>query len=126
MVSTLAKVDRVIRAGWGADTCDPVDLADWHPGNPARGQCGVTALALHDLFGGDLVRCEVHVDGQRTGYHWWNRFGEGIEVDLTRGQFRPEEVLTSGRIVERPSGPPRRCREHEILRSRVFAGLRSD
>ena len=126
IASTLAEVDRAIRAGWGPDTCDPVDRAGWHPGNPSRGQCGPTALVLHDLFGGDLVRGEVHVDGRRTGYHWWNRFAEGVEVDLTREQLRPEEVLTSGSVVERPPGSPRRCREeYEILRSRVFAGLRS-
>jgi hypothetical protein len=38
--------DDLRRAGCGADTCEPTDRADWHPGNPARGQsgqCGVTA-----------------------------------------------------------------------------------
>jgi hypothetical protein len=120
---TLIDVEGAVRAGWGADTCDPVDLDDWHPGNPARGQCGVTALVLHDLLGGELVLGEVHVGGERTGYHYWNRFGS-VDVDLTRGQFRPDEVVVGGRVVVRPHGPPKRCAEqYELLRSRVLASL---
>ena len=118
---TLADIERAVRAGWSADTCDPVDRADWHPGNPARGQCGPTALVLHDLFGGELVLGEVLVAGERTGVHWWNRFGTGLEVDLTREQFRPDEEVVGGRVVERPPGPPKRCREeYELLRDRVL------
>jgi len=52
---TLTAVERAVRASWGVDTCDPVDRLDWRPDNPSRGQCGVTALVLHDLFGGDRV-----------------------------------------------------------------------
>lgn len=39
-VWTLAEVEHAVRVSWGADTCDAADRADWHPGNPARGQCG--------------------------------------------------------------------------------------
>jgi hypothetical protein len=37
---------------------------------------------------------EVRVGGERTGFHYWNRFGI-VDVDLTRGQFRPNEVVVS-------------------------------
>lgn len=119
-VWTLAEVERAVRAAWDADTCDPADLADWRPDNPARGQCGATALVLHDLFGGQLVLGEVHVAGERTGYHYWNRFA-ALEVDLTREQFGPDEVVTGARVLDRPAGPPRRCREqYDLLRHRVL------
>jgi hypothetical protein len=79
-VWTLTDVERAVRTSWGADTCDPVDRQDWHPGNPARGRCGVTALLLNDLFG--------------------------------------------GQAVQRPPGPPKRCREeYDLLRDRVLARL---
>ncbi|WP_328470535.1 hypothetical protein OHA21_04800 [Actinoplanes sp. NBC_00393] len=118
----LDTVTTVLRAAWGADTCDPHDLPDWRPDNPARGQCGVTALVVHDLFGGELVLGEVHVDGVRTGYHYWNRLPGGREVDLTAGQFRPDEVITGGAVQQRPPGTPRRCRDqYELLRARVLA-----
>jgi hypothetical protein len=125
-VWSLTDVEQAVRASWGADTCDPVDRAGWHPGNPARGQCGVTALVLHDLFGGELVLGEVRVAGERTGVHYWNRFGAGLEVDLTRGQFRQDEEVVGGTVVQRPPGPPRRARaEYELLRDRVSAHLRA-
>jgi hypothetical protein len=120
---TLSDIELAVRAAWSEDTCDPVDLNDWHAGNPSRGQCGVTALVLNDLLGGELVLGEVHVDGRRIGFHYWNRFG-GVEVDLTRAQFRPDETVTGGRVVERSPGAPRRCREqYEALRRKVLARL---
>jgi hypothetical protein len=121
---TLAEVEHAMRAGWGVDTCDPADVADWRPDNPARGQCGVTALVLHDLFGGDLMLGEVRVAGEQTGVHYWNRFGDGLEIDLTRNQFRPEEVITEQRVVVRPDGPPKRCRaQYDLLRERVLRSV---
>jgi hypothetical protein len=123
-VWTLAEVEQVVRMSWGADTCDPDDLADWRRDNPPRGQCGATALVLNDLFGGDLVLGEVRVAGERTGVHYWNRFGATVELDLTRGQFRPDEVVVGATIVPRPAGPPRRCRaQYELLRDRVLTHL---
>lgn len=135
-VKSLSDVERAICASWSAETCDPVDVDEWHPDNPARGQCGVTALVVQDLFGGDLVFGEVHLDGRRVESHYWNRFG-GLDVDLTRVQFRPqrrvvdgqtvvepERIVVGGEVVVRPSGPPRRCREqYELLRDRVMARL---
>ena len=84
----------------------------------------MTALVVQDLFGGALVLGEVRVGGEKTGHHWWNRFGSGVEVDLTRGQFRPDEVVVGGAVIERPPGDPGRCREqYELLRDRVMARL---
>jgi hypothetical protein len=120
---TLAELERGVRRAWDADTCDPAEQ-DWSTVNPARGQCGVTALVLHDLLGGDLVLGEVRVRGERTGWHWWNRLPGGLDLDLTREQFSADEVVTAGRTIERPADPPGRCREqYDLLRRRVFASL---
>ncbi|GHH95250.1 YunG family protein [Streptomyces capillispiralis] len=81
---TLLDLDRALRACWAADTCSPDDLADWRPDNPARGHCDLTALVVHDVFGGDLVVGEVHLAGSPRGFHWWNRLSSGVELDLTR------------------------------------------
>lgn len=118
--STLARIEDALRASWDADTCDPVDLP-WSPTNAAKGQCGVTALVLNDLLGGDLMVAEVHFpDGRRQGWHTWNVFGDGLEVDLTREQFRAGEAIQPGRRVTRPAGPPRRePARYERLRRRV-------
>ena len=125
MTLTLADIERAIRDSWSHETCDPDDVDDRSPDNPSRGQCGVTALVLHDLLGGDLVVSEVlREDGSRQGAHTWNRLAGGIEVDLTRQQFGPDEHVQPGRVLVRPDGPPRRCAEqYALLSRRVTARL---
>lgn len=122
-IRTLMDIERAIRSSWGADTCAPEDIPDWHPGNSARGQCGVTTLVLNDLLGGDLVRGEVHRDERWVDFHWWNRFAENLEVDLTREQFAPDEIVGPGTAIERPPAVHRLGDEYETFRNRVFAAL---
>jgi len=113
-----------VRAAWDADTCDPADLP-WSPDSSSRGQCGVSALVLHDLLGGELLVADVtYEDGTRQGVHYWNRLPDGTEVDLTREQFAPHERVGDPQVVQRPPGPPRRCREqYELLAQRVARNL---
>lgn len=122
---SLDEVTAAVRAAWCRQTCDDSDLPDWSPGNPARGQCGATALVLHDLLGGDLLLAEVLLpDGSRQGVHWWNRLPDGCEVDLTREQFAPTEVVQEPRVVVRPPGLPRRGADQYLrLRAAVQAAL---
>lgn len=114
----------LFEAAWGPDTCDPAHLPHWQSDNPAGGQCGVTALVVQDLLGGELILAEVQVDQVKVGNHYWNRLPDGTEVDLTADQFRPEEVVSVGQVCPRPPDAPRRCREqYELLRSRVMGAL---
>lgn len=126
MILSLGEIDAAVRASWAADTCSPDDAArsPWTAENPSWGHCDVTALVLHDLLGGDLMLGEVHLAGQQHGYHWWNRLPTGIEIDLTRDQFRDGQLVTAAQIVPRPPGPPRRrAHEYDLLRHRVLQRL---
>ena len=111
-----------LRASWDEATCDPVDLP-WSPANPSRGQCGVTALVVHDHLGGELLVAEVRRgDGSLQGMHTWNRLPDGTVLDLTREQFGPDEHVQDPVVVVRPEGPPRRCADqYARLRARVAA-----
>ncbi|MED7948657.1 MULTISPECIES: hypothetical protein [unclassified Streptomyces] len=120
---TLNDIERAIRSSWGVDTCAPEDLAHWRPDNPARGQCGATALVVHDLLGGELMMGEVYAGGVRTDLHWWNRSAAGVEVDLTRSRFGPDERVGPGRPVARPQRPGRLQAQYQLLRGRVVAHL---
>jgi hypothetical protein len=127
--TTLQAVERAIRASWGVELCeDPADVPRWSPDNPARGQCGPTALVVHDLLGGELCLAEVQrADGSRQGHHWWNRLPGGLEVDLTLEQFGPDEVVQPPRVLARPPGPLRRGEaQYRLLRDRVLARLGAD
>ncbi|WP_446479894.1 YunG family protein [Bradyrhizobium japonicum] len=53
----------------------------WTPDNPAAGQCNVTALLVHELFGGELLKTPLP-----AGDHFYNRI-EGRRYDFTASQF---------------------------------------
>lgn len=56
----------------------------WTPDNPAAGQCGVTALLVHERFGGDILKTRIG-----DAWHFYNRIA-WRRLDLTASQFRGE------------------------------------
>jgi hypothetical protein len=58
----------------------------WSKENPAMGQCGVTALVVHDQVGGEILKTKL-----ADGWHFYN-FIDGKRYDLTASQFQ-EEIL---------------------------------
>lgn len=95
-----------VRASWDADTAW---IDDWDPRNPARGQCGTSALALQDERGGKLVRGVVDEASALGAHavHYWNVF-DGRHADLTWQQFPPwarvvqRELITRDDLLENP------------------------
>jgi len=68
----------MLAKAWSLETAK-----QWTPDTPAAGQCNVTTVVAHDLFGGDILRTslpEYDVD------HYYNRI-DGVVVDLTDSQF---------------------------------------
>jgi len=122
-VYTLTQLEQAIRKSWGPDTVEP--NCGWSAGNPGRGQCDVTALVVDDLIGGELMASDVLLDGRRVMAHMWNRLPSGIEVDLTREQFRDGEILENCRAsVRLPAsvlGDPAHPRYHRYLAYQVLA-----
>jgi hypothetical protein len=117
-------VERAVRAAFALDTCDPHDRELWHAGNPARGHCGVTALVVAEVLGGDLLLAPAYAGGAERGVHWWNRLPEGTDLDLTADQFGPDEAVGDPRIVPVPTRPLARCRtQYETFRHRVLSSL---
>jgi len=120
---SLVRLAEALNAAWGPDTCAPEDIEDWSEANRSRGQCATTAVVVHDYFGGDLVRGEVHVRGERVDFHWWNRLPDGSEIDLTREQFSLQEKVIGGVYVPRPLGWTRLDREYSLIADRVATHL---
>jgi hypothetical protein len=63
------------------------------PDNPALGQCGVTALVVNDLLGGEILKTPLS-----EGWHFYNRIN-GQVYDFTASQFSEEiqykDILSS-------------------------------
>lgn len=101
-----------ITSAWSAETS-----ADdrWSPENPALGQCAVTALVVQDIYGGDLLR--VVNEGVS---HYFNRLPNGVELDLTRGQFATWEP-TKAEIRDRAYvlSFPATAQRYSLLRDRI-------
>ncbi|WP_034681040.1 YunG family protein [Caldalkalibacillus mannanilyticus] len=57
----------------------------WTKENPAKGQCGVTSLVVHDYLGGDILKTPV-----KDGWHYYNKTKDGEIIDLTQSQFDVE------------------------------------
>jgi hypothetical protein len=70
------EVQRALRKAWSLSTA-----GQWTLGNPAAGQCNVTSLLIHELFGGELLKTPLP-----AGDHFYNRI-EGQRYDFTASQF---------------------------------------
>lgn len=69
-------VSAKLRRAWSSATS-----SRWTTDNPANGQCSVTALLLHERFGGELLKTRIG-----AADHFYNRIA-GQRVDLTADQF---------------------------------------
>ncbi|MHC4053258.1 YunG family protein [Bradyrhizobium sp. 25ACV] len=69
-------VQSALLKAWSRSTA-----SQWTADNPAAGQCNVTSLLVHELFGGDLLKTPLP-----AGDHFYNRI-EGKRYDFTAGQF---------------------------------------
>lgn len=70
------KVLQALYASWSRKSCSRYD-----PATPATGQCSVTAIVIHELFGGEILKTRV-----AGSYHFYNRI-KGELCDFTMDQF---------------------------------------
>ncbi len=117
-----AELFAAIRASWGKDTTDYPDEWD-ESSNHERGHCGMSALVVQDYLGGNILCCDVSIDGDEVGVHYTNRLPDNSLVDLTANQFGANEKLSDAYPIERRRlQPPKfRADRYGILRKRVSA-----
>src|SRR6516225_7952146 len=70
------QIARALHKSWSL-----ASARQWTAANPAAGQCNVTALLVHELFGGELLKTTLP-----EGNHFYNRIG-GRRYDFTDSQF---------------------------------------
>ena len=80
----LGQIEQIVKAlykSWSSDSS-----SKWSKDNPAKGQCGVTALVVNDILGGEIKKTKLP-----EGWHFYN-FINGKRYDLTVSQFK-EDIL---------------------------------
>ena len=79
----LEALRRRLAASWSIRTS-----SQWRADDPARGQCSVTALAVQQLCGGEILKTPT-----AAGLHFYNLIG-GARHDFTAEQFEiPPDYL---------------------------------
>ena len=92
-MTDIKSLKEIFRKAWSKETSS--DPEHWSSDNPAWGQCAVSACALQDIIGGEIVWAEVTMpDGQKLS-HYFNKVG-GQEIDFTREQFPDGAEIPSG------------------------------
>ncbi|KKB75264.1 MULTISPECIES: hypothetical protein [Bacillus] len=80
----LLQIEQIMKAlskSWSIDSS-----SKWSHDNPANGQCGVTALVVNDILGGEVRKTKLP-----DGWHFYN-FINGKRYDFTVSQFK-EDIL---------------------------------
>ncbi|MGI9475932.1 MAG: YunG family protein [Hyphomicrobiaceae bacterium] len=83
-----------------------VTAAQWSPDNPAKGQCNVTALLIHDLFGGVILKTPL-----AQGDHFYNRIDDA-RYDFTSSQF--EQPIDYSDVVTDRDDAAQGTTRHEL------------
>jgi hypothetical protein len=115
----LAELFLAIRRAWNSSTS--VTPSEWTVGNPASGQCAVTALIVQEALGGRIMRTSV---GDTS--HYFNLLDDGEEIDLTAEQFpgglpwAPPEERSRQYVLSFPATEAR----HRVLKARTLRELR--
>lgn len=91
------EVVEAVAQSWAKETSEIPE--QWVEENPAMGHCDVSSFVAWEHLGGQLVLGEVHRNGEFQEHHYWNRI-EGVDLDLTRSQFRNGEVITEKDVLE--------------------------
>lgn len=86
----------------------------WRSDNPAKGQCGVTALVVNDLLGGQILKTKLS-----EGWHFYNVI-ERNRYDFTASQFSKPVIYED--IPSNRSEAFMDCTENQYLylKNKVF------
>lgn len=82
-VNTIDELFELLLNTWRRETAYPNCQSDYiYEEDPTYGQCAITAMLVHDIFGGTIHK--IRVDG--GGTHYFNKIN-GHYIDLTSDQF---------------------------------------
>lgn len=90
------KFKMILEKAWCQNTCYEKLREKWNKNNAAIGQCYVSSMLFHDIFGGEIFKIKLN-----NGIsHYFNRLN-GIDYDFTKSQFIDEKFVGNVEHVDR-------------------------
>lgn len=84
----LLQLQEVLHYAWGPDVCAEWERDKWTKELPSFGMCVMTAMVVQKYFGGIILK-------DPDNDHYWNRFKDGTEADLSREQLAEGIILNA-------------------------------
>ncbi len=114
----LKELREILEKGWSKKTAHFTRQKEWNPENKkAYGQCYLTARALHDILGWEMMNM------RSPYYHYWNRLPDGTEVDFTSDQYGGDGIHKmeefEGNVVKRKDRSASRFYFHSNRQGRL-------
>ncbi|WP_084822193.1 hypothetical protein [Bacillus sp. SA1-12] len=86
----------------------------WSRENPAKGQCGVTALVINNIEGREIRKTKLP-----DGWHYYN-FIQGKRFDFTVSQFKKEIVYMDIPSNRKEAFTDTNEKQYNVLKQRVL------
>ncbi|OFD64307.1 hypothetical protein BWGOE4_18470 [Bacillus mycoides] len=90
----------------------------WTSENPAKGQCGVTALIIQELCGGEIKKTKV-----REVWHFYNTV-DGKRHDFTWTQFHEKLNYMDVKSSREEAFADTNDKQYDILKEKIMKELK--
>lgn len=112
LMSRIEKINQALLRSWSFESS-----SKWSYDNPAKGQCGVTALVVNDILGGEILKTKLP-----EGWHYYNIIG-GKRYDFTASQFSEQIEYMDIPSDREEAYSDSNDRQYNYLKQRVLSNL---
>ncbi|MDM5193119.1 hypothetical protein QUG02_09075 [Bacillus hominis] len=109
----IKQIYEALRKSWSIETS-----SKWTSENPAKGQCGVTALIVQGLYGGKIKKTKVG-----EAWHFYNCIDE-LRYDFTKTQFDEELNYMDMKSSREEAFADTNEKQYDILKGKIVKELK--
>jgi len=106
------ELHRILKACWSSES-SPL----WTEQKPSLGQCGVTALVVQDVLGGEILKTRVG-----DSWHFYNLI-DGRPIDFTAEQFDDPIVYLNQPSNRNEAFADTNDQQYSYLKTAVFKAI---
>ncbi|MGE1130710.1 YunG family protein [Bacillus wiedmannii] len=107
------RIYEALMKSWSIETS-----SKWTIENPAKGQCGVTALVVQDIYGGKIKKKKIG-----EVWHFYNCI-DGKRFDFTEAQFNRELNYMDEKSNREEAFADTNEKQYSILKEKIMKELK--